>query len=324
MPKLSAFARANAELAERFVIVGVHQRGPSSLAQAAAAATARGTGSPFGPVDLPSVLTLDGDPPAMFDRYDPDGLGDMVLLDPRGTVAQVGADALLHLATRLASLRETVDAAAARLAAATDPASVTAGIAALCALDLELADAAAARVAAEAPLALAPAAFDALGAAGRGGLLGDVLSHREAKRRLVLLETLQRHPAPSLASRLLETAADKRTGPAERCAALRATHAAAPDHEHLESLLLETGKTGDAPLRTCSIELLGKLATPAAVERLAWLLAKDVSKPIRLAAIQALASVGNDVARAALTKAASDDKVESVRAAAQAALASLK
>jgi HEAT repeat protein len=324
MPKLSAFAREHADLAERFLVVGVHQRGPASLAEAAATAVARGTGSPFGPVDLPPVLTLDGDPPATFDRYDPDSLGDMVLLDARGTVAAVGPQALAHVAERLGALRKTVNEAAARLSVATDPAAVTARIAALCAMDLELADAAAARFAAVAPLPLAPAAFDALASAGRGGLLGDVLSHKEAKRRLALLDVLQRHPTPRLAARLLETAADKRTGPAERCAALRATHAAAPDDERLESLLLETGKSGDAPLRTCSIELLGRLATPAAVERLAWLLAKDVSKPIRLAAIQALAAVGDDASRAALAKAASDDKVESVRAAAQAALASQK
>lgn len=323
MPKLSAFVREHAELDERFVVVGIHQRGPESLAAATAAALARGAGSPFGPVDLLPVLVLDGDAPAMFDRYDPDGLGDMVLLDPQGTVAFVGDGSLAHLAAQLASMRAQASDVATALGAATDAAGVAARVAELCAMDLELADAKAARYAADAPLALALAAIEALAREGRVALLGEVLSHKEAKRRLALLDVLARHPAPSLASRLLESAAHKPAGAAERCAALRAALAADPEHSGLETQLLDMSKSGDTPLRTCAIDLLGRLATPAAVERLAWLLARDLSKPIRLAAIQALTAIGDEPSRAALRRAAADDKIDSVRAAAQAALDAL-
>src|SRR5262245_57508602 len=106
MPKLAKLARDNADLAERFLVVAVHEQGPGSPDEARRKAEARQDGSGLLPaVEVPPVVVVDRSPSGMFHRYGPQGLGDEVLLDPDGRVVEVDDLAIARLGAELSRLR---------------------------------------------------------------------------------------------------------------------------------------------------------------------------------------------------------------------------
>jgi HEAT repeat protein len=85
----------------------------------------------------------------------------------------------------------------------------------------------------------------------------------------------------------------------------------------------ELSRKADTPVRSCALELLGKLGTPSARQHLLDVLAKDEWRGARIAAAIALGKLGGDDAVQALERAAAEDKIDTVRAAAKQALGAL-
>jgi hypothetical protein len=321
MPKLADFEGDHADLAERFLVLGVHESGPKSVEEvrreaASQIAQAAAAGLEGGP--LPRVV-LDAER-GMFLDYDPKGLGDMVLVDPTGHVAAVGDGALAHLKQEMKDLRQALAAAGTALDGATDGATTATAVGALLDLGLDAAEAKAASHAETCPVPLAGAVYEALARRGRAGAVARALEGKDAKRRKAALAVMAKTPSPEWAAPLLAFARQKGTGTEDACAAMRAAFDAAPRHADMEAVLVEMSKRPTTPVRACALELLGRLGTPGAVERLLFVLAKDVSASARSGAATALATAGGDEVRAALEAAASGDKVEIVRAAARKAL----
>jgi hypothetical protein len=321
MPALNKFVRDNADLAECFTVVGVHQPGAKSVAEvrrevASQAAEAAAAGIEVS--DLPVVVVDDEE--GMFLWYDPKGLGDMVLVDPRGEVAGVGNNAYGVLRGQLQELRDRRAEAGKDLAKATDAESAARALGALLDLGWGGAEGEAAKYAETCPLPLAAPVYEALARRGRRDVVAGGLESTDAKRRKAALGVMAKDPAPAWAAPLVAFARHKKTGPDDACAALRAAIASDPRHAELEAAAVELSKKGTTPVRACALEVLGRLATPGAVERLLFVLAKDVSASARSGAATALATVGGDAVGKALEAAASSDKVETVRAAARRAL----
>ncbi len=321
MPKLARFVRDNADLAERFLVVGVHQKGGGSIPEIRATVAAKEAISERLKTELLPVVVLDEEQ-GMFLRYDPQGLGDTVLLDPAGRVVAVDEGAVTALRTRLAELRDRVAALVSRLGQAKAPADVATLLADLCNSGTVAGDAAAERYVLDCPPALAAIALQTMAQQGRPAPVVAALRHKDAKRRRAAVAVTLDHPSREWVAPLLELAGKK--GNAEEAhAALRAAHASGPEDASVESLVLDLSARGDIPMRAVCVELLGKIGSPFAKDRLLALLPKDNSPKVRAAAAAALAALGGDAAVAALQRSASEDKADSVRAAARQALDAL-
>ena len=321
MPKLAEFVRDNADLAERFVVVGVHWSEAASLAAVRASVAAQAAKVERLKAELVPVVVLDEEQ-GMFLRYAPEGLGDMVLIDPSGVVAAVDEGALVTLRTRLANLRDGVADLVARLGQAKAPADVATLLADLCASGLEAGEAAAERYVLDCPPALAPVALETMAQQGRPAPVVAALRHKDAKRRKAAVAVTVEHRSPEWVAPLLELVA-KKGNAEETYAVLRAALASGPADADVEARVLDLSARGDIPMRAVCVELLGKIGSRFAKERLLAVLPKDNSPRVRAAAVLALAALGGDDVAEALRRSASEDKVETVRAAALKALESL-
>ena len=319
MPKLSKFVRDNADLAERFLVVGVGGEG-TTVADVRARVLAKKPPEPF-TVDVLPVLLVENERLAMTTAYDPGALGEKVLLDPNGDVVAWGDAATERLTAELRTLRGRVERETAALAEAKSPGEVEHALGALLGLGLPPADAAAEAFARDCPIALAKTALGVLAERGRGDvLLPDQLSGKDAKRRAVALDAMTAHPRPAFTTPLLAHAARKDVKPDEARLALAAVVGAAPDHPELLARLEQVIKRGDIPARAACLSLLVGVRTPAAKERLLRALLEDPGRVVRVAAARALVSFGGDDVRKALEKVAAEDKIEEVKVAAKKAL----
>ena len=321
MPKLTEFDRANAGLQERFLIVGVQQKGPKSLDEARQGAlTLQAKLRGLRKEGVLPVLVLDADSGGLFTRFDPDGLGDMVLLDPRGTVAAVGEEAFVTLQRVLGDLRTRVSALSGRMEHATAPSEAGTAVGELCDLQVSSADAAVEHFVVSCPASLAQAAFEALLSRGRTAMVLGAMRDEDPKRRRAASGAFCVAPRPECAGPLLEIAAQKKLSPEDLCLALRAACACGPTLAEVEARVTDLAKKGDQAVRSCCLDLLGTLGTPSSKQLLLAVLQGDTWRGARLAAALALARVGGDDVVKALQRAASEDKIDTVRAAARQAL----
>lgn len=323
MPKLAALAIDNADLAERFLVVGVHQKGPASLEAVRRSALAR-----FAAYDGPDqgrllpVNVLDADSGGLFHGFAPK-LGDMVLLDPKGTVVAVGASAFEKVRRDLQAIRRQVSELAARLEQAKVGRDAAEAIGELLDLGLTMADDTARRYAARCPTPVAASMLEALGRRGHTDVVLTAMRDSDPKRRKAAFEAMAAAPAAAFIDPLLAFTAQKKVPADEVCLALRAACAFTPPLPAVEARVTELSRKADPPVRSCALELLGKLGTPSARQHLLDVLAKDEWRGARIAAAVALGKLGGDDAVQALERAVAEDKIDTVRAAAKQALAAL-
>jgi hypothetical protein len=210
MPKLAAFAIDNAALAERFLIVGVHQKGPESLEAVRRSALAR-----FAAYDGPDkgrllpVNVLDADSGGLFHGFAPK-LGDMVLLDPKGTVVAVGASAFEKVRRDLQAIRRQVSELAARLEQAKVGRDAAEAIGELLDLGLAMADDTARRYAARCPTPVAASMLEALGRRGHTDVVLAAMEDPDPKRRKAAFEAMAAAPAAAFVDPLLAFTAQKK------------------------------------------------------------------------------------------------------------------
>ena len=324
MPKLAEFARVNADLGERFLIVGVHQPGTASIDEVRKQSLARqarfeGLVNP----GLLPVLVLDADSGGMFHRYEPKTLGDMVLLDPRGTVISVGKEAFDQLEHDVGVLRQSVSALVDRLDRTKVASEASAALSDLLDVGVTMSDAAVDRFVASCPASVAPAVFETMARHGRSDVVLGAIRDKDAKRRRAAFDAMIAAPSQVWARPLLDFTAEKGVGRDDVCLALRAACAAAPALPAIEARVTELSSKGEQPVRAYCLDLLGTLGTPTAKQRLLVVLAGETWRGARLAAALALARIGGDDVVKALERAATEDKIDTVRAAARQALDSI-
>lgn len=323
MPKLAALAIDNADLAERFLIVGVHQKGPPSLEDVRRKALAR-FAADDGPekARLLPVNVLDADSGGLFHAFAPQ-LGGMVLLDPKGTVVAVGASALETVRSEIQAIRRQLSGLADRLEHAEVGREAAGAVAELLDMGLKPADDAARRFAARCPISLAAPVLAVMGGRGRHDVVLATMQDGDPKRRRAAFEAMAAAPDAAWTGPVLAFTAQKKVPADEVCLALRAACALTPTPPAVEARVTELSRRADPPVRSCAIELLGRLGTPGARQQLLDVLAKDEWRGARIAAAVALGKLGGDDAVKALERAAAEDKIDTVRAAAKQALAAL-
>lgn len=317
MPELLSLERKYAGLEDRFVVLAIHQHGPSSVESAASKARAR---SPK--VKLPSALILDQAEGGISHEYDPKALGDMKLINPQGYVVATGSGSLSMLDGELAKIQRKISAASRALIEFKQPAKMVQGIEALYALGLHKADEAALAGFA-CPDKIAPVVFEALAkrAAARLRLVGeDGLGHRQAKRRRAAKAALEKHPGPELIAPLMAYAVDRRVKSKDAEWAVQLAEKIDPTAAVIEETAISLCDDGTTPQRRMGAGILARRTTASATARLLQMLTSDKATSVRALAARLLGERGGAGVIEALRKSATDDKAKSVRAAAKAAL----
>ncbi|MCP5065740.1 MAG: hypothetical protein GY946_04165 [bacterium] len=328
MPKLDKLARSYSDLADRFHVIGIHEPAPGeslSALKAAASEVAR-------KFELTSGLLPDmvlDEEQGMFATYNPDGLGDTVLLDDRGIVIACGDAAVGELRRRLDAVRSAVATARGNLQTASSAGSVETAIRELYALELSAANAAVDEFLSSCNKKTAGPTLTAIlthgGPAGLellGGSRG--LTSEDKKRRDAVLSVLETAPQPGFTYMLRALMATPKLGSKPLCRALTTLVAGDPESTAVHSEVLARSEAKDTTVRRCAAEHLGTIGTPDARARLMEILAKDRSAPVRRHAVRGLAKFGDEEAKARITELSTADRAKSVRAVATKALATWK
>lgn len=322
MPVLTTFVRANQEFGDRFVVVGIDQREAGSI-DAIRRLVALHPGNASRKADLLPVLVAESGKAETYQAYRPRRLGDMLLLDPAGTVVADGDLAFEELKTVLERMERSVARLSDGLARAKTAGEVESGIVGLAGVGALAADAAMERFAAACPPTLAPFVSAALARIGRHDLLVAALSMKEAPRRKAALLAWAERPSREGVDALLDFAERKGTSPEEARLAFQAAVASDPGRADLVVRLEAVIRRADIPGRAACMTLLGRIGTARAKERLVAALAADAGKAVRVAAAGALGAIGGADARQALERAVAEDKAEEVKVAARKALETL-
>ncbi|MDJ0975112.1 MAG: HEAT repeat domain-containing protein [Planctomycetota bacterium] len=324
MPIVSEVERKYADVADQFHILAVHE--PVDVTLATIVEAARRVAAAFDRrVTVPSLLLLDKEE-GMFHAYNPDGLGDMVLLDARGHVVAGGEAALEQLEAELRGVRARVTERVDRLEAATGPESTSAAVAGLYALGVDLAELAVAQFVERCANKQAHNVFEAVlrhgGDNGRGLVLGSAgLRSSDAKRQAAVLDVVEANPSPAFAGPLLDVLEAPKRKADLICRILRVAVDCDAEAERVATVVLERSRDKNTKVRRCGAELLGRIASSEAFERLQAILAKDRAASVRRHAVMGLAHLGTDEAKALVEAASTGDKAKSVREAATKALA---
>lgn len=320
--------RSYNDVAERFEVFAIHEPDESlTLSGVIRASQALAARLQEPSTLLPNML-LDTDG-GMFHAYDPDGLGDKVLLDAAGTVIATGDNAVALLQSRLDSARHSRDDLGHALGVANSPDACDQAIRGLFALGLDSADRMVSGHLADCDVKVLGHVLSATlrhgGAAGVqmfGGPFG--LSSDDRKRKDAALGVAEANPDPRLTPALLSVVRTPKMKAELICRALTAAVQGDARADVVIAEVLQRSREKNTKVRRCAAELLGTIATEAAQARLFEILDDDRAASVRRHAIYGLAKLGGDEAKARLTAVGATEKAKSVREAAAKALADWK
>lgn len=317
MPKLVAMQRKYADLADRFKIIGVHEPEEGLSLSAVHRACIDVVVRLDRKLQLLEDMILDADE-GMFMTYDPDGLGDMVLLDERGVVIACGDAAKSTLVRRLEDMRASVARQQAALNAAKSEDEVREGVRALYELDLPSARAAVTEYLEGCTRKNVAWVVEAvLKHGGEGGLtlLGGSagLASEDKWRRDAVLEQLEANPQPGLTEVLSAFIETPRLKNKDLCRALTVMVKGDPTSRSVHRTVLRLSESRDTTIRRCAAELLGIVGTPKARARLLEILDKDRNVPVQRHAARGLAMFRDDDAKARLETIRETARAKSLR-----------
>src|SRR5439155_13411773 len=158
--------------------------------------------------------------------------------------------------------------ASAKLSGAQTAAQIEDALGRLDGLGLALADKTAADFVAGCPPSLVPAVLELAARHGRTDTVVAALSDADTKRRKSAIDATAKAPSPAWVAPLLAVVARPKVSVDEACAALRAAVACGRNDAAVLAKVTELARKGDFAVRTCSIELLGRVCSTAAKSEL--------------------------------------------------------
>lgn len=326
MPKLAAFVGEFSRLSELFTVIGVHEPLDSgnTVDAVRAAATALATRAQR-PPSLLDLIIVDKSP-GMFAAYSPEGLGDMVLLDPTGRVAAIGRTSLDVLRSTLATTLRDLEGNVEQLQAAKKESDVKQAVGALIAMGLTAGDTAIADFAGACPTRLVAGLYESVFAHNRlDVILGEAgLGSGDAKYRKAALAFIEEHPDPRFAEGIVAALKQPKLKTGTICDLLELATACDAKSARVLGSVVEHSSHKSTRVRAEAVKLLAVLGSPEAEERLLAVLTEDKAATVRRAAARALAVVGSARGREAVEMAAKQDRSKLVRTAAEQILAKWK
>ncbi|MGE0191397.1 MAG: HEAT repeat domain-containing protein [Planctomycetota bacterium] len=309
---------------DRMAIVGVHQFTAPTLDAVHDGFRTAAARIPRITTRLPDLLVLDNQSGGWSGLWDPDGLGDMVLVDPHGRVVARGKSCVDALKRKLDALQREFETNVAALRSATTREETEAAIGRVLGSELPRAERTLLELADTLPSEKCAPLYAALLDMGQSAPLVQALATGDRSQRDAAREVMRAKPRPQWTTHLLERARDGKLDVEEVVSLLELAIELADDRTPVEALLLDLTKGGSFSRRKHLIPLLGRLRTPGAKERLLSLLEKGGNPLLRRLAAEALPAWSDDDVRAALKAAAAKDRNDDVRAAAKEALAAIE